>query len=113
VPRLRDLVVFAGGLFVANEILAQIVFNSSWALPISLTGSRFKLSTAPAGTFTIDINKNGVSQGTVQWTTGNVNPTTITFASAVTWVADDVLTITAPATPDAAAAGLSATLAGA
>jgi hypothetical protein len=108
---LPTLLIFAAGTFVANEVLWAQKFTKGWKLPTSLTGSYATLLTAATGSTTFTLKKNGTSIGTIVFAaSGTV--ATFTFASPIAFVAGDVLTLTAPGTPDGTAAGLHVSLLG-
>lgn len=72
---------------------------SSVTLPASLTGSYAGCRVAPAGSYSITIKKNGSSIGSIDFA-GSSTTATFTFSSTQTLVPGDVISFTAPATPD-------------
>lgn len=81
----------------------EAVFNVS--LPSSLTGSKFRATTAATASTTFTIRKNGSSIGTLIWAASGTIPT-VTFTTTTSFVAGDVLDVIGPATADATLAGV-------
>lgn len=122
---------FVQGQPGAGELVMQYVFAETTVLPASLTGSQGYALTAPSGTSattssttsgstststtaapetrSFDLQKNGVSVGTVDFAPGS-NTATFTFTSEVTFAAGDRLACYAPAEQDAQMANVSITL---
>lgn len=94
-----------------SMIMARIVVVRAFTLPAALSGSQATAGTAATGSTTIDLQKNGVSFGTVAWSASGTTGT-FTSASGATFAAGDVLRIVAPATADTTLADISITLAG-
>jgi hypothetical protein len=106
------LYLFAAGVPTANEVLwVQKFAKAGFKLPASLTGSNATLQTAATASTTFTIKNNGSSIGTIVFGVGGTSAT-FTFSSAVVFSVNDVLTIVAPASPDATAAGLAISLKG-
>jgi hypothetical protein len=106
------LYLFAAGVPTANEVLwVQKFAKVGFKLPASLTGSNATLQTAATASTTFTIKNNGSSIGTIVFGVGGTSAT-FTFSSAVVFAVNDVLTIVAPASPDATAAGLAISLKG-
>ncbi|WP_316150420.1 hypothetical protein [Cupriavidus sp. BIC8F] len=103
-----DMPMFFPGTMTNSQILARIIFTRSVNFPISLTGSQFSAGNAATGSTTVTLNKNGSSIGTLLWAAAATVPT-VTFSSAVTFAAGDILTIVAPSTADASLANVSLT----
>lgn len=82
----------------------EVVAVRSYQFPIGLTGSKFNIGVDPASTMTFSLEKNGSPIGSVAFSTGG-SPT-VTFASAVTFAAGDVLGIVAPNPQDATGANV-------
>jgi len=76
-------------------------FNAvrSFDLPSGLSGSVFTAGVASTGTATFTLKQNGVSIGTIAFTTSTTG--VATFASPVTFAVNDVFEITAPGSQDA------------
>jgi hypothetical protein len=110
-PALPVLTMFAGGVFTANEILWAQKFANAWSLPASLTGSYATLLTAATASTVITLKKGATTIGTATFAVGGT-VATFSFAAGVSFAVGDTLTIVAPATPDATAAGLYMSLKG-
>lgn len=67
---------------------------------------------APTADADFDIQRNGVSIGTIRFESGSPTAITITFASARSFAAGDLLQIISPASPDATLADISISLVG-
>jgi len=102
---------FAPLVNVAGLTVFRHQFAIAVGLPVSLTGSQFSATTAATASATYTIRKNGASIGTLVWAVGAVNPT-VTFASAQSFVAGDVLDVVGPATADTTLAGITITFLG-
>ena len=96
----------------ASQIVERYIFATAVTFPAGLGGSYGAAGTAATAATVFTIAKNGAAIGTMQFAAGATSAT-FTMASAVTFTAGDVLTIAAPATPDATLANLAWTLAGA
>jgi hypothetical protein len=88
-----------GPQFVASEVLQTISVNRAFTLPEDLVGSSGESVTAPAASVSYPIHKNGSPIGTIDFALG-VNTATFTFAADISFVADDLIEILAPATLD-------------
>jgi hypothetical protein len=99
------------GLTTANLVIQRYVFAGTVLFPIGLTGSQGTAGVAATAITTYSIRKNGSNVGTMVFAAG---ATTATFmmASATTFMAGDVLTMVAPASPDTTLANLAWTLVG-
>ena len=87
------------------------MFAGTVSFPIGLISSQGTAGVAATAITTYSIRKNGSNVGTIVFAAG---ATTATFmmASATTFMAGDVLTMVAPASPDATLANLAWTLVG-
>jgi hypothetical protein len=98
----------------ANESLLKHVVGgnlTSVSLDAGLHYSYGGCRTAPAGAYTIAINKNGTAIGSINFTASST-AATFTMASAQTLVPGDVLEFLGSATPDAAILGIYFTMSG-
>jgi hypothetical protein len=95
----------------ANLVLQSYVFAAPVTLPVGLSGSRGTASTAATATTTFNIQKNGASVGTMVFAP-SAAAATFTMNPATLFNAGDVLTVIAPATPDATLANLAWTITG-
>lgn len=106
-----DITVFSPGTGItSSQVLLRVNVIRTFTLPISLTGSKATAITGPAGSTTITIKKNGSSIGSFTYGT-SATTASFTFASAVTFNANDVLDFVS-ATTDADITGIAVTLAG-
>ena len=104
-----DVNVFYPGAPLTAAIILYIKFVRTVIFPINLTGSVAGAITAATASTTFNIQKNGVTVGTIIFV-GIVG--SFTFTSAVSFAAGDILSIVAPTTPDAALALINVTLTG-
>ena len=96
----------------ASQSIERYIFATAVTFPAGLAGSYGACGTAATAATTFTIAKNGGAVGTMDFAAG-IFAASFAMASATTFAAGDVLTIAAPATPDAALANLAWTLAGA
>lgn len=101
-----DFVGFFAGAPTAGELVTRIVADRSITMPTSLTGSQGYLGTPATAQTDFDLQKNGVSVGTMRFAAAGQVATFI-FASPVSLVAGDLFAIVAPNPADATAANLS------
>lgn len=106
-----ELPAYVAGTPGASQVVLERLFAITVTLPASLTGSLAKAGTAATASTTFTIAKNGLAIGTLVFAASATVPT-VSFASAVTFLAGDVLTVTAPATPDATLANIAVVLLG-
>jgi hypothetical protein len=103
-----------GGGFVgvptASVVLMRYPFPRTVVFPSGLTNSQGVAGTASTGTATFNINKNGSNVGTMVFTASAV--ATFTMGSTTTFNAGDILTVVAPASPDATLADIGFSLTG-
>ncbi|MBV9814716.1 MAG: hypothetical protein JO229_03070, partial [Alphaproteobacteria bacterium] len=100
-----------GGKPTANLVLQSYVFAGSATLPAGLAGSRGTAATAATATTTFIIRKNSTNVGTMVFAAAAM-AATFTMSSATAFSAGDVLTLVAPAAPDATLANLAWTILG-
>jgi len=111
-PQPYDIACFYPGMLGSSVLLLRFVAPRPVTLPQILTGSRGSAGAAATAQTDIDIQVGGVSKGTVRFAAAGTTATFL-FASQVVLAAGDVLTLIAPAVPDATLADISITLAGA
>ncbi len=105
-----DIAVYVGGQFTANQSLAEVNVVRAFSWPTNLVGSVATLDTATTNLLTVSLLKNGTTVGTANFAAGS---TTATFTiGAESFAVGDKVSILAPDTPDASAAGLSVTFLG-
>ena len=96
----------------ASQIVERHILATSVTFPAGLAGSYAASGTAATAATTFTIAKNGSAIGTMQFAASG-SSASFAMASATTFAPGDLLTIAAPATPDATLANLAWTLAGA
>ena len=95
----------------ASQVVERYIFATPTMFPAGLGGSYGAAGTAATATATFTIAKNGGAVGTMAFAAGATSAS-FAMASATGFAAGDVLTITAPPTPDASLANLAWTLLG-
>lgn len=95
-----DVGGFVAGVPTASQVLLQIPLPRAVIFTTSLTGSQGVAGTAATAQTDFDIQKNGVSFGTMRFAAAGTVATFISAAGA-TFAAGDILKIVAPGTPDA------------
>jgi hypothetical protein len=109
--RLYQYGSFATTAIGASEILMDHVVAVAHTLPVNFAGSVAKVGTNPAALWTADVQKNGVSIGSLAISAAGV-VTFTTSGGAVAMAVGDVLTLVAPVAPDASIARLRFTFKG-
>ena len=105
-PAIAYLVGFVPGTTVPAQVMAAVVFSKAQRLQSGAPDSQARSLITATGSTTITMAKNGSTIGTIVFTSaGNVG--TINVASHVDFAIGDVLTFTAPSSPDATFSGLS------
>lgn len=102
------LAMFFAGTLATSELLMRYVTKTAFDLT-SFTDSIASAVTASTGTTALTLLKNGVSFGTITFTT---SATGVFSGAGTTFAVDDILTVTAAATVDATLANVSVTLKG-
>jgi hypothetical protein len=106
-----DLGVSWSGTLPASQVLLRYPFPRAVTFPAGLISSQ-AVSLAPAtGTTTLTLAKNGTPIGTINFAAAATSGT-FTLSSLVSFVAGDLLTLTAPDPADATLADLGIALAG-
>lgn len=95
----------------ASLVMLRYKFPRAVTFPVGLTDSQGTAGTAATAQTDFDLRKNGVSVATMRFAAAATSATFI-MASQQTFVATDVLTVIAPASPDATLANISFVLAG-
>lgn len=95
----------------ASLVMLRYKFPRTVVFPAGLTDSQGTAGTAATAQSDFDIRRNGVSVGTMRFAAAATSATFIA-ASQQTYNAGDILTLVAPASPDATLAGVSFVLAG-
>jgi hypothetical protein len=99
------------GPTTANLVVQRYVFAGTVMFPVGLTGSQGTAGVAATGTTSYSIKKNGANVGTMAFAAA-ATTATFSMASATTFMAGDILTVVAPASPDTTLANLAWTLVG-
>ncbi len=110
-PGFYDIGATYNGTFATDTEVLRIPFVRSISFPIDLPASWGKLKSATTATTDFDLQKNGVSFGTMRFITAATVATFISVAGA-SFVAGNTLTVMSPATPDITAADLGFILTG-
>jgi hypothetical protein len=95
----------------ASQVIERFIFAMPVTFPGGLTGSYGTAGVAATSAATFGVAKNGTAVGTMTFAAGAATAT-FTMTTATSFAGGDVLTITAPAVPDAALANLAWTLSG-
>jgi len=99
------------GMPGANQVIERYIFAGAVTFPAGLGGSFGVAGTAATATSAFTIDKNGSAIGTMTFAASATAPV-FSMASTEGFAAGDVMTIAAPATPDATLANLAWTLTG-
>lgn len=103
---------FAVSSILTNEILLDHPAVSAFTFPANFAGSQASVGTNPAASFIMTVLKNGATVGTITISTAGVTGFATTGGSSISVAVGDVITVQAPATPDAAIARLRFSLKG-
>lgn len=96
----------------ASEVLMDHVVTLAHTLAANFANSKASVGTNPAATWAADVQKNGVSIGTLSISTGGVVTFTTSGGTSKSFVPGDVVTLIAPAVADASIARLRFTFEG-
>lgn len=94
-----DFGLFFSGKPGSSQVIFEMIMSKNILLPLHLGGSQFKPNTPPLADYTVTLNKNGVSIGTIKFaaTTG---ATTIVFTASKNFSIGDTFQIVGPVTAD-------------
>ena len=106
-----DIGCSVAGTPAANATLLRYPMPRAVNFPAGMTNSKAIANTAATASATFSVKKNGTQFATFAFAASGTSAT-FTAASATAFAAGDILTITAPATPDATLADLGIALAG-
>lgn len=106
-----DIGTFCAGVPDSSELLLRFVAPRAFTLPAALTGSQVKAGIAATAATDFDVQRNGVSVGTISFAASG-DSASFTFAVPVSFSAGDVLSVIAPSTADSTLADISFTFAG-
>ncbi len=105
-----SLAVFAGGTVSANEVLFRYVVTKNMTLLAGLPDTQAANATDTTVGTSFNILKNGASAGTIDFLASPAGSFDVTFTADVTLVPGDVVSITAPSSPDPHQTDISITL---
>ncbi len=88
-----------------SQVVQRYVFGQATTFPAGLSGSQGAAGTAATGTATYSIEKNGSAVGTMAFA-ASATTASFTMSAATAFAIGDVLTIVAPASPDATLASV-------
>ena len=106
-----DLTAFYPGVPSASAIVTRVPVARDITFPASLTGSIGNATVAATAQTDFDVQKNGATVGTIRFAAASTSATFIA-ASAITLAAGDILSVSAPATPDTTLSNVGFVLAG-
>jgi hypothetical protein len=95
----------------ASQVIERYIFATPVTFPAGLAGSYGTAGIAATASASFAIQKNGATIGTMAFA-ASATSASFTMAGATSFAGGDVLTILAPASPDATLANLAWTLAG-
>lgn len=107
-----DLAAFYPGAPTASAIVTRVPIARAVTFSAALAGSYGKADTAATAQTDFDVQKNGSSVGTIRFAAAATTSTFIA-ASGPSFAAGDILSIIAPASPDATLANIGVVLVGA
>lgn len=97
---------------LTSEVMSLHVVTDACTFPANFSASQGSCGTNPTGTFAIDVQKNGVSIGTISISTSGVFTFTTTSGTSKTLVAGDVLKFMSPSSVDATLGNVAITIRG-
>jgi hypothetical protein len=95
----------------AGQVIERFIFATPATFPAGFGGSYGTAGTAATAAASFPINKNGSAVGTMDFA-ASATSASFAMATATSFAGGDVLTIVAPASPDASLANLAWTLTG-
>lgn len=107
-----DVALQADGEPEASAVLIRYVFPRAAVFADEFSGSYGIAAVAATAQTILTVNKNGSSVGTITFAASGTTGTFVTTGTTVSFAAGDIITITAPASPDTTLADLAITLAG-
>lgn len=112
-PGARQVEIIGGveGAPAADQVILRYVATRSLSLPAGLVGSQAVAGVAATAQADSDVRNNGTSVGTIRFS-ASTTVASFSSASAVTLAGGDVLSVVAPAAPDATLADAGVTLIG-
>jgi hypothetical protein len=106
-----DIAAFYDGVPPADTDFLRFVAARNFYLPAGLSDSAAYGTVAATAAYDIDIQKNGVSVGTISWAPA-ANAATFTLSADVAFVSGDRLALVGQATPDSTLEDVGITLGG-
>jgi hypothetical protein len=107
-----DVHAFAPGVLTASQKMLRVPVARAVAFPANFAGSYGKASAASTGTAVIDVQKNGVSIGSITFTASATATFATSSGAAQSLAAGDVLSFIAPGSADATLADVGIVLSG-
>lgn len=107
-----DVHAFYPGIPTASAKVLRVPVARAVTFPDDFAGSYGRASVAATASTAFDVQKNGVSVGTITFGAGSASATFVTSGAGVTLAAGDILSIIAPGSPDATLADAGFVLAG-
>jgi len=106
-----DVCGMFNGVTTASMIMHRFTAVRKFSLPVGLTGSYFKATTAATASTVFTIKKNSTTIGTATFAAAGTTAT-LSFSTAITFAAGDIFYVYAPTTPDATLADFTWTFVG-
>lgn len=103
--KVEPIAGFSSGVPAGSAVVHRFIATRAFSLPIALAGSQFKAGTAATASAVINLAKNGSNFATATFAAAGT-VATLAAATATSFAAGDILTITAPASADATLANL-------
>lgn len=110
-PIAYDIPLFVGGLLEPNAGI-RFLISRDMTIPANLAGSLAMFQIAPDAPLDIDLRRNGMSFGTLNFATGAVGGTFSGLTEALDFDAGDIIEIVFPDPQNGQASGLSVTIVG-
>jgi hypothetical protein len=109
-----DVAISFSAVPTASQILLKMTMTRAVTFAANLAGSKpTAADVAATASTTVSVKKNGSQVATLVYAVAGTTPTLATSGgTAVSFAADDVLSVVAPVTPDATLSGIYAVLAG-
>lgn len=107
-----DVHAFYPGVPSASAIVLRVPVARAVAFANNFSGSYARASVAATGSTVFDVQKNGVSIGSITFAAGATSGTFTTSGTGVSFAAGDILLIVGPNTADATLANVGIVLAG-
>lgn len=109
---LRTIAFFFTTAPTSSEVLALYVAVDAFTIPANMSGTQVKVGTNATATFAIDVQRNGVSIGTISIATSGVATLTTTSGTSKAIAIGDVLKFVAPSATDATIANVAVNVKG-